>query len=211
MKRIWNVGFVLLITLIKIRIYINIVNVVIIVEILTFVDQFDDRALIMWCCVIAFYYRGLHHSHDLSRVPAIRIIRNSYDDEWFSTNACSTVYSISTCHPLFYFQPRVKRVIEWNSKRLFFEQEKRKGRKNEIRSKKESCRRKAWIFRSNTWRERWTARNLPLNLENFLSDDHFSGSSGYYDPQLIIIISNYRYNWSIQIEIIKAKFPSKSM
>lgn len=106
-------------------------NVVIIVEILTFADQFDDRALITWCCVIAFYYRGLHHSHDLSRVPAIRIIRNSYDDEWFSTNACSTVYSISTCHPRFYFQPRVKRVIEWNSKRLFFEQEKRKGRKND--------------------------------------------------------------------------------
>lgn len=81
MKRIWNVGFVLLITLIKIRIYINIVNVIIIVEILTFAHQFDDRALIMWRCVVAFYYRGLHHSHDLSRVPAIRIIRNSYDDE----------------------------------------------------------------------------------------------------------------------------------
>lgn len=88
---------------------------------------------------------------------------------------------------------------------------KKRRRKNEIRSKKESCRRKAWIFRSNTWRERWTARNLPLNLKNFLSDDHFSGSSGYYDPRLIIIISNYRYNWSTQIEIIKVKFPSKSM
>lgn len=141
MKRIWNVGFVLLITLIKIRIYINIVNVVIIVEILTFADQFDDRALIMWCCVVAFNYRGLHHSHDLSRVPAIRIIRNSYDDEWFSTNACSTVYSTSTCHPLFYFQPRVKRVIAWNSKRLFFEQEKRKGRKNDGEKTKYEARR----------------------------------------------------------------------
>lgn len=208
MKRIWNVGFVLLIILIKIRIYINIVNVVIIVEILTFADRFDDRALIMWRCVVAFYYRGLHHSHDLSRVPAIRIIRNSYDDEWFSTNACSTVYSISTCHPLFYFQPRVKCVIAWNSKRLFFEQEKRKGRKNDGEKTKYEARRKAWIFRSNTWRERWTARNLPLNLENFLSDGHFSGSSGYYDPPLIIIISIYRHDRSIKIEIIKAKFPS---
>lgn len=88
---------------------------------------------------------------------------------------------------------------------------KKRRRKNEIRSKKEPCRRKAWIFRSNTWRERWTARNLPLNLENFLSDGYFSGPSGYYDPPLIIIISNYRYNWSIQIEIVKVKFPSKSI